>query len=209
MEDKVSIEKIVKSRLPGNCVLILSNGENIFAPIDAVMQNGLNKGSLINKEVIDSLKKSALLIKLKSYSLKIASGFVRSEKLIYDKLRQKGYEKNDADDAITWLKAMNLIDDNRFCENYARFAVSKNWGRNKASIELRKRGVDSAISDKILDEVYCDEDQYSIAMKTAQKKLKLIQRKPIDKQKDAMFRHLIAKGFEYSIIKRIISEIFC
>jgi regulatory protein len=209
VDTTILIEKIIRSRIPGNCVLILSNGEKVFSPIDAVMQNGLNKGSEINSETIALLKKSSLLIKLKGYSMKIASGFVRSEKQIYDKLRQKGYERDEVDEAIYWLKEMRLIDDAKFCENYVRYSVSKSWGRNKTFAELRKRKVDIEIASNILDEVYGVTDQDHLAMETAKKKLKLIQRKSMDKQKDAMFRHLIAKGFEYDIIKRIINEIFC
>lgn len=202
------IDKIVKSRIPNNCVLILSNGENIFTPIDSVMKLGLNKGSLIDDGIITQIKKSTQLAKLKSYSMRISAGFIRSEKQIRDKLKQKGYEKVDIDSIIEWLLELKLIDDEKFCDNFIRYASSKKWGTKKISSELSKRGVDNHTISKSFSENFDESNQYENALSFAEKKIRLVAGKAIEKQKEAVFRHLISKGFEYSIIKQVVNKLF-
>ena len=209
MNEDIIIEKIVQSRIAGNCVLILSSGENIMAPIDSVMKLNLNRGSSINSNQIDELKYALKLIKLKGYAMRLTEGFSRSEKQIREKLRQKGYEQEQIDTIVLWLKDMRLIDDLKFCENYVRYSIMKKWGRNKTQNELRIRGISGFDAEQIIDEYYDKTDVFEAALIIAQKKIKLIERKSPDKQKDAIIRHLASKGYDYELIKRIIKEIFC
>jgi regulatory protein len=209
MNEEIIIEKILKSRIAGNCVLILSNGENIMAPIDSVMKLNLNRASSIDIEQIELLRNARKLIKLKGYAMRLCEGFSRSEKQIREKLKQKGYELEQIDNILAWLREMRLVNDLKFCDNFVRYAIAKRWGRNKTQNELRLRGVTGYDAEQIIDEYYEITDVHQAALIIAKKKMKLIERKSTDKQKDAIIRHLAGKGYDYDMIKGIIKEIFC
>jgi regulatory protein len=194
--------------MPNCCVLILTNGENIFTPLDALMKLGLNKGSIFTENHKNGIQFIVKSIKIKSYAMKTAAGFVRSEYQIREKLKQKEYSKELIDSTINWLTKMNLIDDSKFSENFIRFAIQKKWGINKVKRELGKRGVDLLTYKDILDDFFENTDQFKSALEISAKKMNLMRNKPKDKQKDALFRHLILKGFDYDIIKKVINEIF-
>ncbi|MDT3740608.1 MAG: regulatory protein RecX [Candidatus Kapabacteria bacterium] len=208
MNEHVYIERIIRSRLPGNCLLILSNGDNVISPLDALMMLGLNKGSNFTENHKEDIQKIANSIKIKSYSMKLAAGYARSEFQIRQKLKQKEYSKDLIDQTIIWLTKMNLIDDKRFSENFVRYGIQKKWGINKVKRELDKRGVDLLTYKDILDDFFENTDQLKTALEVTAKKMHLMRNKPKDKQKDALFRHLILKGFDYDIIKKVIYEIF-
>jgi len=208
LNEHVYIERIIRSRLPGNCLLILSNGDNVISPLDALMMLGLNKGSNFTENHKEDIQKIANSIKIKSYSMKLAAGYARSEFQIRQKLKQKEYSKDLIDQTIIWLTKMNLIDDKRFSENFVRYGIQKKWGINKVKRELDKRGVDLLTYKDILDDFFENTDQLKTALEVTAKKMHLMRNKPKDKQKDALFRHLILKGFDYDIIKKVIYEIF-
>ncbi len=172
------------------------------------MMLGLNKGSNFTENHKEDIQKIANSIKIKSYSMKLAAGYARSEFQIRQKLKQKEYSKDLIDQTIIWLTKMNLIDDKRFSENFVRYGIQKKWGINKVKRELDKRGVDLLTYKDILDDFFENTDQLKTALEVTAKKMHLMRNKPKDKQKDALFRHLILKGFDYDIIKKVIYEIF-
>jgi len=208
MSEQVFIDKIIKSRIPGSCVLILSNGENVFSPIDAVMNLGLNKSSAITTEDISKIKEFYKMQKLYSTSMRLATGFIRSEFQIRQKLKQKEYNENQINLAIDKLKNLNLIDDSKFAENFINYSVSKKWGSFKLKYELSKRGINPDEYLELLNNLLPNENQLVSATELANRKLKLISNKPIQKQKESIYRHLISKGFNNGIIKDVLKEIF-
>lgn len=208
MRDEIFIEKITRSRQPGHCVLILSSGENILAIIDDILKLSLNKGNKISSKEIEIIQNSLKLSRLKNYAIKISAGYIRSEKQIIEKLKKKGYEQKQYADVITHLKNNGIIDDERFCENFLRYAVNKKWGKNKTIQELKIRGISENIYQIIINDFYDNTDNFANALNLAEKKLRLIEKKPLDKKKDAVFRHLLTKGFDYDTIKKVLNKIF-
>ncbi|MBX3042348.1 MAG: regulatory protein RecX [Candidatus Kapabacteria bacterium] len=204
----INIEKIVKSRFPGNCVLILSNGNNIMTTIDEVMNLSLNKGSKINDVTLLQLRTAVDKKKVLSYSMRLSDGFVRSEFQIRQKLKQKNYDLELIEYTIKKLHQNNLIDDNKFAENFINYALKKKWGKLKIINELRKRGVNICNFQEYLNSKLNYDDIYESAKELALKKLNMIRKKTTEKQKDAIIRHLAGKGYEFAIIKNILKEIF-
>lgn len=64
----------------------------------------------------------------------------RSEKEIYDRMMQKGYEPSVIANTIQYLKEQRYINDKDFAETFIRDKVELNrYGRNRIKSELLKR----------------------------------------------------------------------
>jgi len=206
--ENLVIDKIIKSRIPGRCVLILSDGSSVFALIDTVLEIGLNKDKSISDEQIQLLQTALKINKLKAYSMRLCEGFARSEFQIRQKLKLKDFPIEEIDNTIIRLKELGLINDKKFAENFINYSIRKKWGIGKIVRELEIRKVKS---DDYYDliEVLCDEnDFFSNALQTAEKKLRMLKSKPEIKQKDSIFRNLITKGYSYDIAKKVLQKLF-
>lgn len=206
--EKIVINKITKSRISGRCVLVLSDGRYISALIDTVLNLNLDKNKEIAEQEIQIINDEIKINKLKSYSLRLCEGFSRSEFQINQKLLQKKYPKNEIELTIKRLKQLGLINDKKFAENFINYSIKKNWGLDKIIRELNIRKVKSTDYQEFLEEISNDTDFITKALNSAEKKMRLLSSKPIDKQKNSIFRHLISKGYSYDIAKDVIHKLF-
>jgi SOS response regulatory protein OraA/RecX len=73
--------------------------------------------------------------------------------------------------------------------------------------ELMKRGIDKDIITEAVKKYFPDENLYDIAMKAAQKKLRLLKNKPSDKAKVSLVNSLKLQGFPNNIIWEVIKNL--
>lgn len=206
--EKIVINKITKSRISGRCVLVLSDGRYISALIDTVLHLNLDKNKEIAEQEIQIINNEIQINKLKSYSLRLCEGFSRSEFQIKQKLLQKKYPLKEIEQIIKRLKELGLINDKKFAENFINYSIKKNWGLDKIIRELNIRKVKSTDYQEFLEDISNDTDFFIKALNSAEKKMRLLSSKPIDKQKNSIFRHLISKGYSYDIVKDVIHKLF-
>jgi regulatory protein len=206
--ENLVIEKIIKSRIHGRCVLILSDGKSVFALIDTVLEFGLNKDKTISEEQIQLLQNALKINKLKSYSMKLCEGFSRSEYQIRQKLKLKEFPVEEIQNTILRLKEIGMINDKKFSENFVNYSIRKKWGIGKIVRELEIRKVKFEDYNELIENLSDENDFFSNAVETAEKKLRILKSKPEIKQKDSIFRHLITKGYSYDIAKKVLQKLF-
>jgi len=121
---------------------------------------------------------------------------------------KKQIPKNIIDSAIPILINENFIDEKRFTQSFARGKFSQNkWGRIKIRFELLQRGISESLTMEAIHSI--DEDEY----KQTIKKLILQKLEQLKDEEDTQIRfqktvqYLNSKGFEYEIVKPILSEI--
>ena len=102
-----------------------------------------------------------------------------------------------------------IVDDAKFAMDFVRNKTKlKSYGVTRIKIELRKAGVrDEFIETAILAE-YPSENALELAIQAGTKKLRMLQNKPIDKQKNSMTQFLVRQGFLWDIIKKANSILF-
>lgn len=207
MQEYPIIDKIIKSRIPGRCVLILSDGNCVFALIDSVLEKNLNKGNALEPESLEFLQNALKLNKLKGYAFRLCEGFSRSEFQIISKLKEKNYTKENIDPTISHLKEIGLINDQKFAENFVNYSLRKRWGLKKIIRELEIRKVSKADYSDLINTLDDKTEFIESAMNLGAKKLRMIAGKPVQKQKEALMRHLITKGYDYDIIKEVTRKL--
>lgn len=130
----------------------------------------------------------------------------RSEQCTFDiaqKLYKAGLPSEKREEIISYLTANRYLDDARFARSFASFKVRfSGWGKQKIRMALASKRINSGLISEALD--YIDENDYLDALKRAieskKKGLDLTRRE--DKAK--LYRHLISRGFESSLILKMI-----
>ena len=107
------------------------------------------------------------MIECKEYALRILSFKDRTEAEMRKKIREKGYDENNEEEVIEFLKEYGYINDLRYAQKFASDAQNlKKWGRLRIEKELSVRGIPREIIYEVTEENdACEEDILNSEMK--------------------------------------------
>jgi regulatory protein len=114
-------------------------------------------------------------------------------------------DKQFNEPALKYLVERDIVNDNRYAQRLTESLSEKNIGANKIKEKLYAKGFSSqTISDCISTLETSDEDYFDKALIL---KVRKYGEDPIEdmKIKQKALRHLISKGFSYSIANKVIS----
>ena len=135
----------------------------------------------------------------------------RSKKEVERKLKEKKISGENIVSIISLLEKNNYLNDREFTLNWIRYRMeNRPLGRRSLEYELREKGVDSEIIKDSLDEVYTGEfDEYEVAVRLAEKKIASLRKKKMEYNafKRGIFSYLQRKGFSFSLIERVMSDL--
>ncbi|MGO1469724.1 MAG: regulatory protein RecX [Tissierella sp.] len=166
----------------------------------------LKIGKEIDKNFIDDILKEEEGKKAINDSLNFLSYRQRSEKEVKDKLKQKGYEKDYIEVAISFCKKHNYIDDEAFAVSFVKDKINLNkLGSYRLKRELMLKGISDDIINNVLTEN--EEDEYERALKVANKKYPTYKNDEKDKIYRKLGGFLQRKGYSFDIVNRILKEL--
>ena len=128
----------------------------------------------------------------------------RCIKEVKDKLKNLKAEPQHFNSIINSLINDNYLNEDRFVKSFVndKFLLNK-WGKVKIKYELIRKQIPEYTIDKALSEI--DEDIYIKTIQdTIQKKLKEFPKPLSPQDKNKLFRHLLSKGFEPSLIQNLL-----
>lgn len=130
-------------------------------------------------------------------SLAVLEKSVKSEKMLKDYLKEKGYPKTCIDRATEKLKEYGYINDESFAENFIS-SYSSSKSKRKLKYDLLSKGIDEEIIDQKLESLVDDEEERALLLNLAQKYIK---GKLLDqKTKQKFYNHFAGKGFDFPMI---------
>ncbi len=197
----MKITRIKPSKLHLNQIF-LSNGEELFIDKDVCAENSLMTDIEIESEFISELKFQSDYVRAKSRALWYLDRMDYSEKALFEKLVQKGFEKKASSAVIAKLVELGLVDDRRYGR---RLAEKLTDGGNSKRATLQKmllKGVPYDLAKEILSESQTDE---------VEKLLALIEKKYASKLDDPqnyqkVYAALVRRGFSYSDVKTALKK---
>jgi regulatory protein len=145
---------------------------------------------------------------ISNQALKLITIRFRTEKEIRNKLQNK-YPNYQViiDQVINLLKTYNLINDQRFCENYITHRLhTAPQGKMKIIKELIQKGIDYQTAVAQTQKLITDEEIYTLIL--AQKKIKSLN--PLlssQQKKQKLFFFLNNKGFDSNCINKTINKV--
>lgn len=170
-------------------------------------QLNLSKGKILNDEEFSKLKDFNDYNVNFSKALNFISYRIRSKKEVYTKLKKEDVPEEHIDKIISKLEEDEYINDYRFAKAFfeSKTRINK-WSNKRIEYELIQKG----ISKDIINEFSLNfkELEFENAKNLVEKKLPQWERK-FDgfKLKNKIYTFLSSKGFDYSIIEKVISEL--
>lgn len=151
-------------------------------------------------DYIDSLQRRAAF----SYLVDLLSRRDHSTKEIQDKLKGQGFSPSSIESAVEKARQSRYLDDARFASYFVDERVRRGWGRIKIEQELRRKGVDPA-------EIPGYPEEYFDEQSDVERAAALLARKSIPENKpfEKLVRHLMSKGFSYSIARDAVQQRLC
>lgn len=128
---------------------------------------------------------------------------MKTEKVLKDNLKKKGYPMSSIEKAITKVKEYGYLDDREYASTFIKtYAHMK--GKRKLKCELVLKGVPMDVVDEALAEL--DDDEQLLSCKMLAEKY-MGTRDFNDKTLQKLYHHLLGKGFDYSMVARAVSEV--
>jgi len=117
------------------------------------------------------------------------------------KLKSKGFDFDEIEQALNKLISENLQSDSRFAQSYFHYRIAKGFGPLKIRHELQQKGVDSELIKNAEVEEKCD--WFALLIRVAERKFGELPAKDL-KQKQKCSRFLQQRGFAQNDIMRLL-----
>lgn len=167
---------------------------------------GLVSGDEINEEELTAFEEAAGSRRAFNSALNSLDYRDHSKKEIRAKLLRK-HDADYVEEAIEKLIELDLINDERYAENYARELFEhKKFGRMRIISELRAKGISSDIANAAVDELFSEEEPDNI-----QRIVDIIGKRYYNRMNDEVgrkkvFSALQRMGYSFSDIREAMSE---
>jgi len=203
-----TITAIIKKKNKSSCIIHINNVNFIELSLDIILKYQLGKGTILDKSLEEKIIREQRIIDLKQAAYNFASYKPRTCKQIRNKLKQKGFIDNEIVIAIEFLNEFNLLDDEKYAITFAKeYIKRKPCGKPKIINELMNRGISKELSEKAAAEAATEDEIYELAKAAGEKKLRSIQYKSKEKQKQSLISYLQRQGFNWDTIKQISNEL--
>lgn len=177
---------------------------------DVVLEFGLRKGMDLSAETQCRILERESECRARSAALNFISYRDRSAEEIRRRLARSDYSEDVIESVVAYLRRAGLIDDDRFAVAYAegRFK-SGGYGPRRVRYDLRRKGIDRAVADRAVDEVFADpDDVVDTARELASRRWERLARESDDrKRRKKVFDYLVRRGYPPAMVRRIIDKL--
>lgn len=176
--------------------------------LNIMIKYSLAKNMELEDEFIDEILKAEEENNVYNYALSILSRQSKSEKQLKAKMIEKGYDQQFIDNVIIKLKQQRYLDDERYSEMLINSKINfSKYGRRKIKEALYEKGINKEIIEEKLSFVL-EEDEERRAYLLGEKKLRALKEEDTRKKMFKLSNYLINKGFEFSVVKKVVSKLF-
>jgi regulatory protein len=148
------------------------------------------------------------LNKFYNLALRFLSYRIRSEKEVWDKLKEKQADPQVIEKIVSKLKDKKFINDENFArmwiENRSRF---KPRSLRLIKLELKQKGIGGEIISKTIDDKGLMINDLEMAKELAERRIGKIKALPKQEIYEKLGRYLASKGFNWDTIKKSIDEV--
>ncbi len=167
---------------------------------------GLVSGDEINEEELTAFEEAAGSRRAFNSALNSLDYRDHSEKEIRAKLLRK-HDADYVDEAVEKLIELDLVNDERYAENYARELFErKKFGKMRIKSELRAKGISADIANAAVEELFEEEEPDNV-----QRIVDIIGKRYYNRMNDEIgrkkvFSALQRMGYSFSDIREAMSE---
>ncbi len=161
---------------------------------------GLYSGRELTREEWTSLQEAASRMSARMRAVRIVSMTNVSTRDLQDRLVHKGEDPGQAEQAVRWMRELNLLDDRATAETVVRSCAAKGYGLARAKQALYEKRIPKELWEDVLEN-YPDQTEYIRTFLSARLT------DPSDpKQAKRAVDALIRRGHSYGEIRRVLNE---
>jgi regulatory protein len=175
--------------------------------ISILIKYSLKKGMELDDALVDDILSSEEKISVYNYGISVLSRYAKSECELRLKMKNKGFEPQLIDNAISTLKERKYLDDERYCEMFIndKINISKH-GVRKIKEALYYKGIDKEIIEEKIKNISAESEEER-AFILGEKKLLNIKENDNRKKMAKLSNYLIGKGFEYETVNKTVRKL--
>ena len=203
------IERITKKD-SRNVVIHFDNDEKLIINLEVFIKSGLKKGMGVSSDRFSFLIDENRRYYVKLRAIRLLARRPHSEKELRTKLYQKKYEKEMINDVIDELKEKELLDDYKFAQIFTEEKMrTKLWGEKKMKGELIKKGISRELISQVIEEKFPEGNKLDDAIILAEKKVKTLLHKNLEKRKlaEKIYSYLSSRGYDFETSREAVEKI--
>ena len=185
----------------GRYRVTFSEGESLRLYKQTVQDFGLYSGLELSDEEYAKLKKAASQMSAKMRAVRIVSATSVSKQDLQQRLIQKGEDPKHAQQAVSWMEEMHLLDDRRTAEQIVERCISKGYGLARAKQALYEKRIPKSYWEEVLEDYPEQEDVIRAYIDTH------LPSQPDQKSLKKVIDALLRKGHSYGIIRRVLNAV--
>jgi len=124
-----------------------------------------------------------------------------------EKLKVKGFLRDEIEATVLDLTASGFLDDRAFTKSWIRYRLARPFGFKRIIAELKDKGIDPETIEQAITEVKGEINPESMAMDLARRRWqRLSDLDPVKKKKRVM-DFLLRRGFEADVVLKVIKKL--
>ena len=140
-------------------------------------------------------------------ALRILTGRDHSKYELGLKLRQRGFEPQEIEKALSKCIQLDYVNDERTARVYIRQLIRKGYGKKRMRQEMNQKGLRGRQIQRILAEAVSESDEFESMERVLKKHINRFERESDPKKrKEKMYRFLYARGFSQDAIRKIMKK---
>ncbi len=204
-----TITQIAEQKRRKNRRNVHLDGKFAFAcNLNVVAKFRLREGLTLAPDQIAEIQQGEVRQECFDRGIGFLSRRLHSRSELSKKLARYEYGQSLIDQVLDQLAEMSYLNDKAFAETRAELAAKyKHHGRNRAMIELAKKGVERETARQAVAHVYEAHDSSAMARDLARKKVRSLARLEPHVAKRRLIGLLLRRGYDYDTIKPVVEEV--
>lgn len=185
----------------GKARIRFEDGSEVILYKGEIRKLGIQEGCVITDEVYHKIIDEILGQRAIKRAMHLLERQDRTERQLYDKLKENGYPEACIESAISYVKRYHYIDDFRYASAYIRYRQEKK-SRQKLKLELQAKGIARDVIEEALEEEYVSDDQNKILELLQKRRYSFENADTAEQRKNYQF--LLRRGFQSSDILHVM-----
>lgn len=187
----------------GKARIRFEDGSEVILYKGEIRKLGIQEGCVITDEVYHKIIDEILGQRAIKRAMHLLEKQDRTERQLYDKLKENGYPEVCIESAISYVKRYHYIDDFRYASAYIRYRQEKK-SRQKLKLELQAKGIARDVIEEALEEEYVSDDQKKILELLQKRRYSFENTDTAEQRKNYQF--LLRRGFQSSDILHVMRQ---
>ncbi len=200
--------KEIKSYSRGRYKVCLEGEADFILYAKELNKYDISEEKDLSEEDYREIMEEILIPRAKKRAMHLLEKMDRTEDNLEKKLSEGGYPKEAIDEAVSYVKSFNYVNDERYAQNYIRSYQGKR-SKERIRTDLIQKGIDKEKIDAAMEETYVTDERTMIE--------ELLRKRGFDpenadrKDREKNYRFLVSKGFKtddiLSVMKQCVTEL--